>query len=79
MDIDQGIQIPIFEPVDPDPSPTFLGWILNQLISITNIDKCFYLEIMLNFYDLNGNEVFGMKNIVHLEKDMGTHFLQTLD
>lgn len=28
-DLDSGITIPVFEPVDPDPSPTFLGWILN--------------------------------------------------
>lgn len=78
-DLETGISIPVFEPVDPDPSPTFLGRILNQLISITSVDKCFYLEILLGYFDLNGNEVFGMKNVVHLEKDMGAHFLQTLD
>lgn len=48
-------------------------------MSITSVEKTFYLEILLNFYDLNGSEVFGMKNVVHLEKDMGTNFLQTID
>jgi len=35
--------------------------------------------MQLNFYDLAGDEVFGMKNLVHLEKDMGTSFLQSLE
>jgi WASH complex subunit strumpellin len=79
QEAESGIPIPHFEPVDSDPSPSFFGRILNQILSCTKCEKAFYIDSLLNFYDQSGDEVFGMKAIVHLEKDMGTSFLQCLE
>ena len=50
-----GFEIPQYEPTGNDPSPTFLGRVLNQLLMITSVDKCFYLDTQLNFYDFDGS------------------------
>jgi len=76
---EQNFDIPYYEPVEGDTSPTFLGRILNQILSVTSADKSFYLDNLLHFYDFEGNQVFGIQNVLNIEKEMGTFFIQTLD
>lgn len=76
----QGIEIPQYEIIDSDPSPTFLGRLLNQLCSILSPGNVLYLDQVSNFYSTTtGKQVFGLRNVVSLEKDIGIIFLQSLD
>lgn len=79
-DPNQGIKIPQFPIVENDPSPTFLGRLLNQLCSILAPSNVLYLDQVSNFYSTTtGQQVFGLRNVVSLEKDIGIIFLQSLD
>ena len=79
-EIDQGIDIPNFGIVENDPSPSFLGRLMNQLCHILSPSNVLYLDQVTNFYStLTGQQVFGLRNIVSLEKDIGVIFLQSLD
>lgn len=77
---DQGIPVPNFSVVESDPSPTFLGRLLNQLVGILSPSNVLYLDQVSNFYSTTtGQQVFGLRNVVSLEKDIGVIFLQSLD
>lgn len=79
MDSD-GIELPRFGLVESDPSPTFLGRVVNQLLSILTPNDVLYLDQVSNFYStVNGQQVFGLRNVVSIEKDLGIIFLQSLD
>ena len=79
MDSD-GIELPRYGLVESDPSPTFLGRLLNQMMSILSPTEVLYLDQASNFYSTsNGQQVFGLRNVVSLEKDLGIIFLQSLD
>jgi len=79
-DFDGGISIPQFPIVEGDSSPTFLGRMLNQLIGILSPEKVLYLDQVSNFYSTTtGQQIFGLRNVVSLEKDLGIVYLQSLD
>jgi WASH complex subunit strumpellin len=74
------IEIPTFEIIPNDPSPTFLGRLLNQFVSILSPSNALYLDQVSNFYSTaTGKQIFGLRNVVSLEKELGTVFLQSFD
>ncbi|CAI2368941.1 unnamed protein product [Moneuplotes crassus] len=78
--LDMGILIPRYPTPENDKSPSFLGRMMNQLASILSPDKVLYLDQVSNFYSTEtGRQVFGLRNVVALEKDLGIIYIQSLD
>lgn len=76
LDQDETRYTPEFEPVD-EHDLTFMGRLLRHILS--SLSKGFYLDSMSSWYDMEGNQVFGLRFIHFLHEHLGTSFLQGLD
>lgn len=68
--------VPEFRPVDENDF-TFMGRLLRHILK--SMSKGFYLHSMSSWYDMEGNQVFGLRFIHFLHENLGTTFLQGLD
>lgn len=68
--------VPEFEPVD-EHDATFMGRLLSQIL--TSMNKGFYLDSMSTWFDINGNQTWGLRFINFLQETLGTTILQGLD
>ena len=66
--------------VENDSSPSFFGRQMNQLCHILSPSNVLYSDQVSNFYStITGQQVFELRNIFSLEKDIGVNFSQSLD
>ena len=75
-DIDENIFIPEFEPVD-EYNFTFMGRLLRHIL--ISMSQGFYLDQMSTWYEMSGDQAFGLRFINFLHDNLGTTFIQGLD
>lgn len=70
--------IPYQAPTSPDAN-TFMGRLLNELLSVTNPRATLFLHPCNAWYDLGGNEVLGIRLITSMHSSVQTFGLTGLD
>ena len=64
--------IPDFNPVD-EKDYTFMGRLLTKVLQ--EVKRGFYLDQMSTWYDMNGNQSWGVRFVNFLHENLGTQFL----
>ena len=73
---DENIFVPEFNPIDENDF-TFMGRLLTAVLR--SMDEGFYLDQMSTWYEMSGNQSWGLRFINFLHENLGTTFLQGLD
>ena len=75
-DVDEAVYIPEFEPID-EHDFTFMGRLLTAILKSMNMG--FYLDQMSTWYEMSGEQAWGLRFINFLHENLGTTFLQGFD
>lgn len=67
--------MPTFTPDNNDF--TFMGRVLRHITE--TVTKGYYLDHLSSWYDVNGNQIFGLRYVHYVQDYLGTSFLQGLD
>ena len=75
---DKNIPIPFMPPTSPDAS-TFMGRLVNELMNTTNPRTTMYLHNPNAWFDMQGNELLGIRQLALLHQSVSTFGLTALD
>lgn len=76
LDTQESNYVPKFKAVDENDA-TFMGRLLRNIVE--QISRGFYLDATSSWYDLAGNQIFGLRYINFLYDYLGPTFLVGLD